>query len=256
MSKVLDNFNVSEIFQRIEGWVRAAEKNIEQIPHRIAQLIRPHFPRSASLIEKIEIDAPLTTTFIFICLVVQLLSIVLGREFVLQYFAVPTIWDFRFLSPYSYVRIVSQTMGHSSWSHLGGNVTHLLLVGPACEYEFGAYNMIRIICWTALASSITHMLLGPTNSVQLGASGVVFMLILLNSLIEAKIGRIPLTFIIQVFFWCYKEIVLQLLRNDGVSHVAHLTGALVGTIAGYYLHEEKIHDKVRIIGKKWLKKAS
>jgi membrane associated rhomboid family serine protease len=49
-------------------------------------------------------------------------------------------------------------------------------VGPSCEREFGAFNLVKIMLWTALVSGLAHMLLGPANAIQLGASGVVFML--------------------------------------------------------------------------------
>ena len=250
MSKYLLS-NMSKLEQAVSSF----EDWVEKIPQYVAKRIKPHAPRIASMVENIEIDAPLTSVFCFICLCVQLLSSILGREFVFRYFAVPTWAQFPLNSPLSYFRVVSQTMGHSSWEHLSGNVTHLLLVAPACEREFGMYNMMRIIAWTAVASSLTHMILGPSNSVQLGASGVVFMLILLNSLVEVRLGSIPLTFLIQVSLWCYKEIALQLFSSDGVSHMAHLTGAVVGTVAGYYLHEQKVRDKVKTIGQKWFKKS-
>jgi membrane associated rhomboid family serine protease len=52
----------------------------------------------------------------------------------------------------------------------------LAQVGPACEREFGAYNLVKIMTWTAVVSGVAHMVLGPANAYQLGASGVVFML--------------------------------------------------------------------------------
>lgn len=99
---------------------------------------------------------------------------------------------------------------------------------------FGMYVLLKIILVTAATSSMAHILFGATNSVQLGASGVVFMQILLSSLIEVQRGRVPLTFLLQVALWCYKELALLLLgSSDGVSHLAHISGALCGVAAGY-----------------------
>lgn len=109
--------------------------------------------------------------------------------------------------------------------------------------------------WTAVASAIAHIAMGPANAVQLGASGIVFMLILLNSLVEAKLGRIPLTFVCQVVIWCYKEVYAHLFAHDGVSHLAHLSGAFVGTVAGYYMHEQNVMDRVKKIGLQWRSKV-
>ncbi len=49
-------------------------------------------------------------------------------------------------------------------------------VGPNCEREFGAANLLDIMTWTGIVSGVAHMIFGPANAFQLGASGVVFML--------------------------------------------------------------------------------
>ena len=104
------------------------------------------------------------------------------------------------------------------------------------------------------------MIFAGRQSVQLGASGVVFMFILLNSLLRLKSGTIPMTFILQLLLWCNKEIVAQMLVTSGsktssISHIAHLTGAFVGTYMGYRLHSEDRKEKAKLIGSTWLKHA-
>ena len=80
-----------------------------------------------------------------------------------------------------------------------------------------------------------------------GASGVVFALILLNSLISARTGQLPLTFVLTLVLWCSGE-VAALLAEDGVSHIAHLSGAAVGSYAGYHLHAEQEKKQARMRG--------
>ena len=48
----------------------------------------------------------------------------------------------------------------------------------------GFKNLSKLVGYVCIASSIAHMLFANETSVQLGASGVVFMLILLNSLVS------------------------------------------------------------------------
>lgn len=60
--------------------------------------------------------------------------------------------------------------------HVHVQVVNFLLVAPGCEREYGAFNLLKIMLWTALSSAVAHMLLGPANTVQLGASGIVFMM--------------------------------------------------------------------------------
>ena len=104
------------------------------------------------------------------------------------------------------------------------------------------------------------MMFADRQSVQLGASGIVFMFILLNSLLRLKSGTIPMTFILQLLLWCNKEIVAQVLVTTGsttssISHIAHLSGALVGTYMGYMLHYEERRERAKSIGIGWLKRA-
>ena len=72
---------------------------------------------------------------------------------------------FSFTSPICYWRIIGQILGHGDWGHLSGNIVNLLLVSPACEHEYGAYNLLKIIVWTAGASGLAHMLFGGSDAV-------------------------------------------------------------------------------------------
>ena len=253
VSKVFDS-SIQAVDGKVENVVENFEDQIELVPVKISNLIRPYSARLASIIGKIDIDAPLTLTFAFLCAIIQALSAICGKDFVVTYFAVHPWRSFNCYSPLSYFRMISQIFGHGDWNHLNGNMINLLLVGPSCERVFGFYNLSKIFVWTAVASSAAHMSLGPSNAVQLGASGVVFMLILLNSLVEVKIGRIPLTFVCQICLWCNKEIVAQLFSNDHISHIAHLSGAIVGSVAGYYFHGYRVQKRAADIGSAWYKR--
>jgi membrane associated rhomboid family serine protease len=230
--------------------VRGAETKIERLPSFLASKIRPYSPRCAACVDFIHIDSPLTTAFILSCTVIHAVSAVVGVDFIHNYFAVPPFAWFSFTSPKSYWRLFSHILGHSSWAHLNGNVVNLLLVMPACERHFGGLALLTIIFYVALASGLAHMFLGAHNSVQLGASGVVFSMIILNSLIEmgqpgqsGTAGRIPLTFLCQICLWCWKEVISQLFSTGtGVSHVAHLVGAVVGTVMGKRLGDRHSHS--------------
>ena len=99
------------------------------------------------------------------------------------------------------------------------------------------------------------MAINRGSSVQLGASGIAFMLILLTSLSETRIGKVPLTFIIQVCVWVYSEAVGCIFASDSVSHSAHLVGALVGSIAGYELHGARVHKRAAPAMLSWYRRT-
>ena len=112
-----------------------------------------------------------------------------------------------------------------------GNLGLILLIGPLCERHYGKRRLCVIVLSVAVSSSIAFTVLGKGNSSHLGASGVVFSLILLNSLCNYKEKKIPFTLLCTIVMWLTKELVL-LLHDDGISHLGHLTGGVVGTLAG------------------------
>ena len=70
---------------------------------------------------------------------------------------------------------------------------------------------------------------------MLGASGVVFMMIVLSSFTEMKRGGIPLTLILVVVFYLGGEISDGLLKNDNVSQMTHIVGGVCGIVFGFTL---------------------
>lgn len=233
--------------------VEEAEDSIEDFPAFLAGKIRPHSPRVADAVKIIHIDSPFTTVFLVLCVGVHLLnSLIPMLELSKSYFAVYPWGHCHLLSPLTYWRMFSHVLGHGSWGHLQGNMVNLLLCAPGVERHFGALGLLKIVFTTAVSSGLAHILLGPSNAVQLGASGVLFALLMLQSLVEAKTegstgskGRIPLTFIVQAVLWCWSEVISQLFKKgSGTSHIAHLSGALVGVWLGYHLNskQDNKHD--------------
>ena len=151
------------------------------------------------IVSRVEVDSPFVTAFLAICLSVKLLP----AGMVTTYFG---LWPLPLSSgvslPLTAFRLFSHILGHVSWQHFGGNAVNLLLVGPSCERDFGVVTLAKTVASVALASSVAHLLLAPANSILLGSSGVVFAFILLSTLSEAKTGKIPLTFILQLLVWC------------------------------------------------------
>ena len=71
----------------------------------------------------------------------------------------------------------------------------------------------------------------------LGASGVVFMMIVLSSLAGAQEGRIPLTLILVVIFYIGGEVINGVFQQDNISQMAHIIGGLCGAVIGFILEK-------------------
>jgi GlpG protein len=181
---------------------------------------------------KITFNSPLILTFSFICVVVYIITIPLGyfpQNFVLQ----PNWGNGDFSS---YFRLISHIIGHANMEHLIGNLSFILLIGPIVEKQYGSKILLAMILTTALVTSILHMFFFENG--LLGASGIVFMLIILTSMVNIKNGEIPITFILIVFIYIGKE-VIDSFDNDNISHFAHIIGGLVGAVFGFILAGKK-----------------
>jgi hypothetical protein len=66
----------------------------------------------------------------------------------------------------------------------------------------------------------------------MGASGVVFMLILLVSFTNVRGGEIPITFILVALLFIGKELLSGLEANN-ISETAHIIGGVCGSIFGF-----------------------
>ena len=73
-----------------------------------------------------------------------------------------------------------------------------------------------------------------TNKRILGASGIVFMLIVLSSFVNIEAGKIPVTLVLICLFYIINEVRDGLFKKDNVSHLGHLLGALCGIVFGFY----------------------
>jgi membrane associated rhomboid family serine protease len=84
--------------------------------------------------------------------------------------------------------------------------------------------------FTGLITGILQMLFFDHG--LMGASGIVFMLIILSSLTNFRTGRIPLTFIVVAILFIGEEVVNGL-KEDNVSQFAHVLGGIIGAVFGF-----------------------
>ncbi len=135
-------------------------------------------------------------------------------------------------NPLTYIRLFTHIIGHENWRHFSSNFLYILLIGPMIEEKYGTINLLIMILITAGITGIINSLLGKKK--LLGASGIVFMLIILSSFVNIEAGKIPITLILIFIFYIVNEIIDGLFKNDKVSHLGHLLGAICGFIFGFY----------------------
>jgi rhomboid protease GluP len=193
---------------------------------------------------KIRYNAPVVLNYSLIAVLVLFLNPFLGGELIPAWFVVSGKGYFDPNSIISYVRLFSHIAGHGNWEHLLGNFAIILLVGPILEEKYGSFSLLFMILITALVTGILNSLL--FNSALLGASGVVFMMILLAPFTNTRKGEIPITFILIIALYIVKE-VFQSFQSNQISEFAHIAGGICGSIFGFLRQKHRIDELKAIV---------
>lgn len=136
--------------------------------------------------------------------------------------------------PLGFFRFFGHVLGHSGYAHYIGNMVLILVLGPNLEDRFGSWNVLWAILFTALVSGLVQFIFFPGTAL-LGASGIVFMMILLSSFGGVKNGTIPTTLILVAIFYLGGELWDAIFVKDNVSQLTHIIGGLCGTVLGFAL---------------------
>jgi len=177
---------------------------------------------------RIRYNSPVILTFALLCALVLGIDQLTGGTVIRNYFTLMPYFDRH--SFMSWMRLFTYVIGHESWAHLIGNFSFILLIGPILEEKYGSLPIFLMMVVTAVATAVLNLLL--VHAGLLGASGIVFMLILLSSFTNIRQGEIPLTFILILALYLVREFV-NALTPDRISQLAHIAGGLIGGLFGF-----------------------
>jgi membrane associated rhomboid family serine protease len=178
---------------------------------------------------RIKYNAPIVLTFTFISALVLILSQTLVPSLI-SWFMVPGRGGFSPSHFQNWVGLFTHVIGHADWTHLISNFSLILLIGPILEEHYGSLLLLAMIVITALITGALNIMLFSTG--LLGASGVVFMMILLASFTNFNKGEIPLTFILVLVLYLGRELFNSLSSNN-ISEFAHIIGGFCGSLFGF-----------------------
>lgn len=184
---------------------------------------------------QISFNSPVILGFTILCFGVLILDFLTGS---ISTNALFSVYRSSMANPLTYVRFLGHVLGHAGVSHFMGNIMIILIVGPLLEEKYGSGNILLVMIVTALITGIIHFICFP--GVQLlGASGIVFALILLSSLTSIQEGKIPLTFILVALIYLGEQIYQGIFVQDNVSNLTHILGGVVGSGLGFALNKKK-----------------
>ena len=184
---------------------------------------------------KLEYNSPVVLTFALFALLVLALDQLTAGESTRKFFCV---YRAPLSDLFTYPRMVTHVLGHPGWSHYLSNMTLMLVIGPPLEERYGSGRLLWCIFITALISGLVQFVFFPGTAL-LGASGIVFMLILLSSLSGMGKGTIPLTFLLVAVIYLGQEVLAALADQDSISQLTHIIGGVCGSVLGMDMRHRK-----------------
>ena len=185
--------------------------------------------------KKLHYNSPVILSFFFASLAVLLLNALTSGWTTQHLFSV---YRSSPLNPLFYVRIFCHVLGHANWEHFMGNMLLLLVVGPPLEEKYGSSPLLVGIAITALISGLLQCVFFP-GAALLGASGIVFMLIMLASLSGMRSGQIPITLILVAALYLGQQVYSIVFVRDNVANFMHIVGGVCGTGFGFALAKNR-----------------
>lgn len=186
-------------------------------------------PRTGDRAVRVTLNAPFILGYAGIALLVMILGSLTRGGTTAALFSLPGTFD-----PANivfYLRLVLYPAGHSGWEHFLTNFTLILLIGPLLEEKYGSLTLLAFSAITAVVTGLVHLVL--FDSALLGASGVLFMMIILTSLVRVEKNSLPLTFLLVAILFLGGQF-LQIFQEDRISQLAHILGGLCGGVLGIW----------------------
>lgn len=178
---------------------------------------------------RIQYNSPVVLTFFLLSLGALALGEFTGERTTWLLF---TVYRSPLTDPLTYLRMFTHVLGHADYTHFMSNMMLFLVVGPPLEEKYGSRRLLGCVVLTALISGLVQFLLFP-GSALLGASGIVFMMIVLSSLAGMREGEVPLTLVLVVLLYLGGEVVDAATARDSVSQLTHIVGGLCGAGLGF-----------------------
>jgi len=188
-------------------------------------------PKLQAVLNKINYNSPVILTYALISFAVWGLSVFTNGASNWHLF---TFRPSSIFNPLMYLRMFTAILGHSNWNHYMNNFLFILLLGPAMEERYGSKTLLKMILVTAFITGVAYAFFGSGG---LGASGIVFMLIILSSITNLKKGTIPFTLILALVIYIGQEVHTSVFSgvNSNIGHAAHIIGGLCGATMGLFI---------------------
>ena len=179
----------------------------------------------------LDVNAPVILGMAFLSLVALMADQMAGVDMVRLFGAYRTHAS----DAMQYPRLFTHVLIHAGLSHYTNNFMMILAIGPMIEEKYGSLRLFVMIVITAFITGLINVLLFSGTAV-VGASGVLFMMILLASFTNMRQRKLPLTVLLVAFLYIGNEIIAGLFTVSNISRLSHILGGVCGACFGILLN--------------------
>lgn len=137
-----------------------------------------------------------------------------------------------------YWQFLTYMFTHATVSHFIFNMLSLYIFGTAVERRIGSREFLLYYLLTGVLSGVASyamFYMANTNTVLLGASGAIYALLMLFSVLYPRsviyvFGLIPVQAPVLIILYFIIELISGLTAHDGVAHMTHLSGLVFGLL--------------------------
>lgn len=137
-----------------------------------------------------------------------------------------------------YWQFLTYMFTHATVSHFIFNMLSLYIFGTAVERRIGSREFLLYYLLTGVLSGVASyamFYMANTNTVLLGASGAIYALLMLFSVLYPRsviyvFGLVPVQAPVLIILYFIIELISGLTAHDGVAHMTHLSGLVFGLL--------------------------
>ena len=155
------------------------------------------------IIKWFDYNSVVILSYFFLSLFIMIIDKIFKGKIVEKFFSIAK--KDSWLNPITYFKLFSHSLGHADWNHLYNNFVKILLIGPMIEEKYGSINLLIMMLVTSFVIGLIYKIfnLGRVR----GASGVLYMLIILSSFVNMDGGKIPITLALIIIFFVTDDII-------------------------------------------------
>jgi len=182
----------------------------------------------------LDINAPVILGMAALSLVALIIDAIIGGN-LLRLFAV---FRTSAADPMQYLRLFTHVIIHADLAHYAANFMMIMAIGPMVEEKYGSKRLCFMIIVTALITGLVNVFFFPGIAI-VGASGILFMMILLASFTNIRQGKLPITVPLVAVLYIGNEIMMGLFTTSNISRLSHILGGICGACFGFVFHAER-----------------